>query len=334
MSKKDKVRIVEPDATTPEEEQKKLNESLQTTELNTPETLDSFSEKIEANRKEFYKAYSNQRRLSNILIPVVGVLMAGSLILFIGIKEQWAKILGGVIIGVTLVGMIVYFILTRNKLPNKSKEYISNFVTVSDNYVFNDQEYSNQKVFIKKRFAISDFLPDRVYKDIVDLASRNIVEFTYKDHVVTVGEAALYKAGAKRGQKALLFVGKYMSFTNDFHFEGRYIINIRGKDDTDFPNDVDDLVALKEQNRFVIYGKDGANPEKDLGKKLINNLMSIDCKNSLLNVNIVIWAGHTAIYLSYDDGVIAIPLDKDLNTAAYQQLKKNIKDLVSILIEK
>lgn len=334
MMKKKKEQQVEEKVLSPEEEQKKLDASLKVTELNEPETLNSFAEKIEKSREQFFKTYNSAKRRSNILIPLVGVLMAGSLILFLGVKESWGKILGGVIIGVTLVGMIIYFIFNKNKLPNTSRDYISNFVTVSDNYVFNDKDYVSPKALIEKRYALADFLPDRVYKDIVDIASRNIVEFSYKDHNISCGEAALYKQGEKRHQKALLFVGKYMSFTNDFHFEDRYIINIRGKDNADSPNDIDDLVTLKEQNRFAIYGKDGANYEKDLGKRLVSDLMSIDCHNSLLNVNIVIWAGHTAVYMSYDDGIVAIPLDKSLNTSAYQQLKKNIKEILSIFIDK
>ena len=314
-------------------EEKTIEESLEQVELNNPETLDSFYEKLEATRSDFYKAYNSQRKTSNILMPVAGLLMVASLVLFIGVAELWGKITGGVLIGTTLIGMVVYFMLTRNKLPNKSKEYIRNFALMSDNYVFDHQEIKNARVLLKKRYAISEFLPDRVYTGIVDIASRNIVEFEYKGHNVSVGEAALYKQGAKRGQRALLFVGKYMSMPNDFHFEDRYIINISGDKETDLPNDFEDLVVLKKQNRFRVYGKEGAKIEKDLPKDLLNDLKSIDCKNSLLNVNVVLWAGHTAVYLSYDDGIVSIPLDKKLDSSAYQQLKRNILDLLQILVK-
>ena len=331
QSKKEKkptVRVV-----SSEEEVKTLEESLDVVNLDKPETIDSFSEKLEAARSDFYKAYNGQRRASNIMMPVAGIMMAGSLVLFIGIAESWGKILGGVLIGVTLLGMILYFILTRNKLPNKSKEYIRNFALMSDNYVFDHQEIKNAKVLLKKKYAISDFLPDRVYSDIIDIASRNIVECEYKGHNISVGEAALYKRGARKNQRQILFVGKYMSFANDYHFEDRYIINISGEKETDLPNDVEDLVVLKEQNRFKVYGKEGAKIEKDISKDILNDLMSIDCKNALLNVNIVIWAGHTAVYLSYDDGIVAIPLDKKLDNAAYQQLKRNILNILEILVK-
>ena len=332
MAKAKKVKEVEKEVSVKSDEEK-LAESLDTISLNEELSLEKFKEKVEESRSDMYKTYSSQRKVSNILIPVVGLLMAGSFILFLGIQEMWGKILGGVIIGVTLVGMVVYYILTKNKLPNKSNSYIRNFAISSDSYVFSHADYSNQTLYFKKRFAIAEFAPDRVYKDLVDIASRNIVSFDYKEHNVTVGEVALYKQGAKRNQKQILFVGKYMSFTNDFHFEDRYIINIRGKNDVDLANDIDDLVILNEHNKFSIYGIDGSKFEKDLGKELINDLKSIDCTGSLLNVNIAIWAGHTAVYMSYDDSVVAIPLDKELNAAAYQKLKKDIHDLLSILVK-
>ena len=317
----------------PIEEQKKLDESLDTAELNEPESIETFSEKLEAQRQDFYKTYNGQRRLSNILLPIAGLLMAGSFILFLGVKEQWGKINGGCLIGTNLVGMILFFIFTRNKLPNKSKEYIRNFALLSDNYVFSSQDIKNARVLLKKRYAIADFVPDRVYKDCIDIASRNIVEFEYKEHFVNVGELALYKQGAKRNQRALLFVGKYMSFSNEYHFEDRYIINISSSKQTDLPNDIEDLVALKQQNQFAIYGKEGANPEKDLSKEIINNLKEINCGGALLNVNIVLWAGRTAVYLSYDDGIVSIPLDKKLNSGAFVQLRKNILDILEILVK-
>ena len=312
-------------------EEEKLAVSLDTIELNNPLSLEEFKTNVEKNRSELYKTYTKQKRISNILIPIVGLLMAAAFIFFMAVKEDWGKILGGVIIGVTLVGMVIYYILTKNNLPNKSSNYIREFAILSDNYVFSHADYSKQTLYFKKRYAVADFLPDRVYKDVIDIASRNIMSFEYNERVVTIGEAALYKQGAKKHMKDILFIGKYFTFSNDFHFEDRYIINIRGNKDVDLPNDFEDLRVLQEQNKFQILGKEGAPVEKDLGKTLINNLKSIECTGSLLNVNIVLWAGRTSVYMSYDDSVVAIPLEKKLDTAAYQKLKKDIHNILEIL---
>ena len=335
MAKKEKAKVEEQaQPLTEEQEQKKLETSLDVIDLEQDLSLDAFAEKIEASRDDFYTTFSKQRRISNLLIPIVGLTMAGSLVLFLAVAENWGKILGGVIIGVTLVGMIVFYILTKNKLPKKSQEYLRNFAISSDSYLVSKPEVKTPRLFFKKRYAIADFLPDRVYKDIVDIASRNLVEFYYKEHSIQMGEVALYTKGEKRNLKKLLFVGRHLSFTNDYHFEGRYIINIKKKEAVDLPTDFDDLVILKEQNNFAVYGKEGSNYVKDLGKDIANDLLSIDCTGSLLNANIVVWPGHTAVYLSYDDSIVAIPLDKKLNSPAYQQLKKNIFDILVIFLGK
>ncbi len=335
MAKKEKAKVVVVDEPLTEEQEKaKLEASLDVIHLEQNETLESFSQGIENSRDDFYKTFSKQRKISNLLIPIVGLIMAGSFVLFLAVKESWGKIVGGVIIGITLVGMLAFYIFTRNKLPGKSQDYLKNFAISSNKYLVSKQEVKEPRLLFKKRYAVSEFLPDRVYKDVVDIASRNIVDFNYKEHAVQMGEAALYKAGERKHQKQLLFVGRYLSFANDLHFEDRYIINIHKKEKVDLPTDFDDLVVLKEQNNFAVYGKDGANFTKDLGKDVVNNLLSLDCTGALLNINIVVWAGHTAVYLSYDDSIVAIPLDKKLNAASYQQLKKNIYDILDILLEK
>lgn len=335
MAKKEKAKEVAVQTPATEEEEKaKLETSLDVIELDQDVSIEKFSETVETSRDDFYKTFSKQRKISNLMIPIVGLIMAASLVMFLAVAQIWGKIVGGVLIGATLVGMIVFYIITKNKLPGKSQEYLRMFAVNSNSYLVSKNNVKSPRLFYKKRFAISDFLPDRVYKDVIDIASRNIVEFSFKDHSVEMGEVALYTSGAKRNQKSLLFVGRYLSFVNDYHFEDRYIINISRKEKTDLPTDFEDLVVLKEQNNFHIYGKEGANIIKDLGKDVVNNLMAIDCKDSLLNVNIVVWAGRTAAYLSYDDSIVAIPLDKKLNVAAYQQLKNNIYDILEILLGK
>ena len=333
MAKKAKTKAVVVDQSPNDElERQKLEASLDVINLEQNTTIEDLSKKVEESRSDFYTTFSKQRKISNFLIPIVGLIMAASLVMFLAVAEMWGKIVGGVLIGVTLVGMVLFYIFTKNKLPGKSQAYLRNFAISSDSYLVSKNEVKNPRLYFKKRYAISDFLPDRVYKDIADIASRNLVEFDYKEHAIQLGEVALYTKGAKRNQKPLLFVGRYFSFANDYHFEGRYIINIFKKDKVDSPTDFDDVTTLKEQNNFAIYGRDGADPKKELGKDVVGNLLALDCTNSLLNINIVVWAGHTAVYLSYDDSIVAIPLDKELNAAAYQQLKKNIFDILEIFL--
>ena len=317
----------------PEEEQEKLNKSLDLIELCKEKSETPFDVAAENERAVIFKTYKKTRTRNNIIMSVVVVLFVVSMFLFMNpAYDNWGKIVGGVTIGVTFVFLVVHYILTKNIFPNTTKTYIRNFFQIVDNYVFDIPDAHDQKLYHEKRYAMTDVISDRCYKDVIDVVSRNIVSGTYKEKPFECGELALYKAGAKRGQKVVAFVGKYLSFENKLHFEERYIIQIKGQTVTDSPNDIDDLVVVSEQNNFVIYGKEGAQVEKDLGKDLINNLKSIECVDSLLNVNIVLWAGHTSVYLSYDDKIVAIPFDHAIEANGYVQLKKNITDIFEILL--
>ena len=313
-----------------EEENQKLEKSLDVIKLSKEEPEKPFDEAVEEKRKNIFVTYRKARRNNNIIMVVTVAIFTAAMILMVT-YPGWGQIVGGVAIGVTVLFLIVHYILTRNLFPNTTKEYIRFFMETVDNYTFNFDELYDAKLLFEKRYTLADVLTDRVYKDVIDSASRNIVDATYKEKPFELGELALYKQGAKRYQKAVIFVGKYLTKDNNFHFEDRYIVNIRGEKPTDLPNDIDDLVILSEQNNFVIYGKEGANYQKDLGKDLINNLKSIECTGCLLNVNVVFWAGHTSCYLSYDDSIVAIPFDHEFNVASANQLKKNVKEILEIL---
>ena len=104
MAKKEKAKVVEAVEPVNEQvEQEKLEASLDVINLEQNETLNSFSEKIEKGRDDFYTTFSKQRKVSNFLIPIVGLVMAASFVLFLAVSGAWGKIVGGVIIGVTLV---------------------------------------------------------------------------------------------------------------------------------------------------------------------------------------------------------------------------------------
>ena len=315
----------------PEQEQQKLDASLDLIYLCKEPAQEDFAEAVEKERSNIFVTYKKARRNNNIIMAVVVAIFIASMIIMTQFKT-WGVIAGGVAIGVTLVFLIVHYILTRNLFPNTTKKYIKYFMVTVDNYIFDIEHVYDQKLYFEKRYAIADSMSDRVYKDVIDIASRNIVTATYNEKPFECGELALYKAGAKKYQKNVIFVGKYLSFENNLHFEDRYVIRISGEKDIDAPNDIEDLVALKEENRFTIYGKEGAKFERDLGKDLLSNLKAIECVGALLNVNIVLWAGHTSVYLSYDDSIVAIPFDHEIQPESYHQLKRNIRDILEILL--
>jgi len=288
-----------------------------------------FNETIEKERKSLFSLYKKTSRTSTILMFVVVVVFIGAFIMYS--QPVWGQPVCWTLIGLTLAALIAYFVFTKNLYPNASKKYFSVFWKETNEYIFNAPEFADCKIDQKERYVLPEVLCDRVYKNVIDSASRNIVHGLYKNKGFTFGELAYYIPGEKRNSRNVLFVGRHLDIQNDFHFEGRYIVNIKGEKDLDLPNDIEDLTQLISQNRFIVYGPENANAEKDLGKELLNNLKAIECSGSLVNVNIVFWAGHTAVYLSYDDAIAAIPFEKEIDVKAYEQLRKNTLTIFEIL---
>lgn len=298
--------------------------------LNDGNSHDDFDTKVEEGRNKIYTVYrSTSKRNTIIMIVVAAVFVAAFLLLPQG---QWGQIVGWVLVGVTLAGLVTYYLLTRNIYPKTSKDYFRVFWFETNAFVFDQEGFSNCTIDNTEKYDMASVLVDRVYKDVVAIASRNIVHGKYNGLDFEYGELALYKASTKKGARDVMFVGRHISFDTKIALEDRILINIRkAETPLDLPNDIEDLKPVIEQNLFVVYAKEGVDPNKVLGEELLNNLKSIECVGSLVNVNIVFWHKKVMCYLSYDDVIAAVPFEKPINKDAYVALKKNVKDVFDIL---
>ena len=286
-----------------------------------------YGEVIEKARLDFIKSYKVSRRNSYIAMGVV-FLFAVASVIFITLNQVAFKIVGWSLVGAAVLGMLIYYIVTRNSLPNKTKEYIA---VVNEN--LNKQNFSNSLITEARtdkaeKMDLADVLTDSLYKNLNNIASRNVVNGRYDGRTFKVADVGLY-SGVGRNRLAV-FVGKYVAMPNDVHFEGRYIINIRGEKPVDLPTDTDDLVELVNKDDLIIYGKDGNKPASDLGKEFINSVKEIRLNKTLLNFNLVIWGGHSSAYLSYEDSIMTLPFDKPFDRDANEVFHKNLVDVLEM----
>lgn len=292
----------------------------------------SFIETVEEERKGLYKLYKNISRRNNIIMVAVVAIFIASFILIT--QGTWGQITGWVLVGTSVVGMVIYHILTRNTYPRASKKYFNTFWTKSNEYIFQDNAFKNCYIDWTEKYQLADVASDRVYKEVIDTASRNIVHGEYKDRHFVYGELAFYKEGARKHSREVIFVGRHIALSNSLALsEGRYLINMRGEKGLDLPNDIEDLVELIHEDNFIVYGLEGSNPEKALGKSFLSKIRKIKVTGALVNVNIVLWSGRTAAYLSYDDQIAAIPFHSPIQGEAYKQLKNDVEDIFEILTE-
>ena len=288
---------------------------------------------IEDARKELYKSYTMSRRVSNILMFVVVAAIVGIMFLVIN-NNQVLKIVGYSLAGALLVGMILYYVLTRKNFPNKTKDYVALVSKAVNAEIFKNQEFDEINSNPDEKLGLDDLIGDGVYQEATGVNSRNVVRGTYKKHHFLYAEAALTRPSTRKQQVPPLFVGKYISLPNDLKFDGRFVLVFKNpKDPLDLPNAVNDLAVLEDKDDFMVYGPEGANYRDAINNKVVSQLKKLQIGGHLLNLNVVFWSGHSAAYISYDDTIMSVPFDKPLDKAGFDQSFKDILNCFNALTE-
>ena len=288
----------------------------------------AYDDVIEQARLSFSKVIKKNRIGSYIAMGVVLALAVGAVIL-IGMAQMALKIVGWSMVGVAVVGMLVFYIVSRNIVPNATKEYIAVVNKQMNMRNFMDGQFTEVSTDKNEKMELADPISDAIYSNISNIASRNVINGKFVGRSFKVADMGLYSGAGK--QRASAFVGKYMSFPNDLHFEGRYILVFKGQVPTDLPTDITDLVVLYEGDDMLVYGKEGNKYEQDLGKDFLKEIKKISVERHLLNLNVVIWSGHSAAYASYDDQIMTLPYQENYNKESNEQYADNLLDIFNSL---
>ena len=116
---------------------------------------------------------------------------------------------------------------------------------------------------------------------------------------------------------------------NTLHFKDYFVLNIKNKEKPiDLPTKLDGLTLLVDEEEFAIYGPKDEDIKKYVGTKFVPALKKMQLDEVLLNVNVVIWAGHSAAYLSYCDEIMTLPFQNVFDGKANDKFKE---DLYSVL---
>ena len=303
-----------------------INENEELVEKEEPaEEAKTYDVIIEEARQDLFKSYAKSRRISNILMFAVVVAIVGIMFMIIS-NNQVLKIVGYCLAGATVVGMIVYYVLTRKNLPNKVQKYVPFVMQTLNDKMFSMPGFSEIKNNPEEKLQMDDLVGDGVYVEANGINSRNVVRGVYNGHHFLYAEAALTRPSTKKQQVPPLFVGRYISVPNQMKFDGHFIFNFKNpKQPLDLPNAINDLKVLEEKEDFVVYGPEDANYHNIIDNKIISQFKKIQIEGHLLNLNVVFWGGHTAVYLSYDDAILSVPFDKPFDKDGFE---KSLDDLV------
>lgn len=304
---------------------KSIDDPVELTKYSTEE--ESFVEIVDKARVEIVAQAKKQQRLSTISMLVVLALCVGGF-LTIGSKEY--QFISFILLGCALLALIIFSIVIKRMASPDIKTYVSTASTAVNRYVFNDGKYTDCVYYPKGKIEFSEICEDGLYKDIKECVSRDVVEGHFNDRTFKVGELGIYKAMVRR-QKPTAFVGKYMTFPNNLHFVDRVVIVSKGATDIDIPDGVSDLKPYIEEEKFTLYAPEGMKLNDVIPTKFIDEIKKISVDNHLLTLTLVIWAGRTVVYASYDDESITLPFYKKIDETCYSQYRDDNLKLLEAL---
>ena len=306
-------------------EEKQPDELDQSIEIKKPNPDDKpYDQKVEDERGIIIAQSKKGNLLSTISIVVVIALSITGLVLVFNNMSIPAYIL----LGCALVALIVFSIIIHRVGKPDVKNYIVKASTAVNEYVFADNRFTEVRYDPSNKIQLEDIANDGVYKDLRRVASRNVCEGLFNGRSFKVCEAAFFKPIVNRREQPA-FIGKYLVLPNDLHFEGRIVLIKKGETDADIPDALDDLTQLENEGKFFIYAPN-ENALKEVDKKFIKGIKEFDVSKHLMNLTIILWAGRTIVYASYDDPTITLPFNEPYQADTASDYRKDLIELLEL----
>ena len=97
---------------------------------------------VESERVKLKNFYKKSKKISNLSVLIAVALIIICFIL-VSMNNDALKIAGYCIGGVALVGMLVFYVINKNKFPNNTKEYINGVETLFNAYALNKDSFKD-----------------------------------------------------------------------------------------------------------------------------------------------------------------------------------------------
>lgn len=309
-------------------------ENVDIFEINKAINFDTFESDIESERQKVYANYKKAKLISNIMMGIVVAFIIAGIIMWTQ-NNDVLKVLGYVFLGLGVVTMLVFYVFNRNRTPGMIRKYMNLVSDKFNSYLYHDDKFEHASMNPNEKIDTATISADRCYVGVASCGSRNVVRGKFKDHPFIVGDVSCAGLNDKNKQVDL-FVGKYLSFDNNYKFDGRIIINmcLKGEKVYDLPNDTFELEKLFHEDQITIWANPGLDYKSIVDDKFLSILKQIKVaeEKHLVNLNIVIWGGHSAVYLSYDNSLMSFPFEHSFTKKPIEQFKKD-QDVIFELFE-
>ncbi|HOC80882.1 MAG TPA: hypothetical protein PKK21_03310 [Bacilli bacterium] len=275
---------------------------------------------IEAAREIFLKQYKVQNIVKWIVsVAALALIIVGWLV-FLDISVYLT--IGTV--GASLLLILLYNFFIKRYLNDKMKIYFDAFYKNTTDFIFEGADYADVEFKVESKIEPVQFTENEIYKDVVQVGSRNLTTYKYKGMPISVCDAAGQTKGAK--QLVPVFVGKYFMAENSYDHDEPIIVYLKGNEKSLPPTNVEHLNVISDDKQVAVYSNN-ADALKYLNKKVMTALKKISTDDVLIDVAIAIRKGKTFVCAGYDDVLMVLPLEKPFNPKATRSYKD---DLVTI----
>lgn len=222
---------------------------------------------------------------------------------------------------ITLGGIITYALLMKRSIKKRMSHYFNKYYVNTSKYVFNDKNYSSHKLQKPDKIAKVQFDENYLFKDVAELGSRGLIDFTYKDRKCMVCDCAAQVKDSKRIYP--IYVGKYLVGPAKYDGDERIVVYVKGDERAIFPNNLEGLELVLETDNFNVYSNN-KNWKKVINATVVKKLNSFKTGSHLVDISISIYGGHTYVCLGYDDPIMVLPFEHAFDPSPINEYKKEL----------
>ena len=289
-------------------------------------------QEIENARSIFLKQYRSGNRIKSFIFVIVLIILCASFIVIPNVAQgapyQLPLMLG--IAVVTLGGILVYTILTRKSMKARMHNYFETYYGNLNKYVFSNKSFEDIKFQNPGKIPDELFLNAEMYVNILEVRSRGATTFKYKGQEMTVCDCA----GSIKNDKRIVpaFVGKYVCTSNSYEGKDQILIYIKGDKRALPPTNIEDKKIVFDDKNMVIYSNN--KKWKDVvTSELMKKISNIKPNKELVDITISIQPGKTYVAMGYDDPLMVVPLEQELDVKPIEYYKKDILKVCEFLKE-
>ncbi|MBQ0008826.1 MAG: hypothetical protein KBS97_00880 [Firmicutes bacterium] len=289
-------------------------------------------EEIEEARLKFFKTFRVQNTFKWVaaLICIAAIIFGFAGIPNIVPKEN-AKLAQGLSLGICIAAaaiMIIYSVITKRMMNTKMRKYFNFYYKKVNENAFNQEGFSDVVLQEPGKIDVDFFRETNLYKDIVDVGSRGLTEFTYHDIPMRIVDCAGNVKSDKRMRP--VFVGKLLHCAGAYLGEQSIVIYFKGNDRALPPTNVNELKVIEDNTKYIIYSN-SADAKKVIKPAIKKMLDGIEMNKYLIDLAISLHDGKIFVCFGYDDPLMILPMQNQFDPKPNEQFKKDLGQVIKLV---